>query len=102
MKIFSFIMAIFFAFLISVPCADGFSVHENEVSEEQSHQEKENPDACTPFCICSCCGAQYSFLKFEILSFETFTKNIFEKISTHHNSVFFDILYGIWQPPKIC
>lgn len=102
MKNLSFFLALFFAFLIAFPCSDGFSVNENEIAHAQNHEENESTDFCSPFCVCSCCGAQYSSVKLEILSFEQLSTTIYEKISTFQYSVSFDVLYGIWQPPKIC
>lgn len=102
MKNFSFFLALFFAFLIAVPCSDGLSVNENEVAHSQNHEDEKSTDFCTPFCTCSCCGAQYNIVKFDILNFSPITKTFFEKISTDQYSVSFEIFYGIWQPPKIC
>ena len=58
MKLFAFIMAIFFLGLSLAPCDDSENYKEDivVVSDYQTHQSQDaDTDLCSPFCICNCC-----------------------------------------------
>ncbi len=61
MRIDLLLLALLFSTLAFTPCAD---MHAESVAAEVGHFDDnasddpcENTDHCTPFCVCSCCGA---------------------------------------------
>lgn len=89
--------------MVSVPCVDEI-IHTHKSTLEQSTPQgnpcnHEDHDACTPFCVCSCCGivvvlANIHFESQPIYSFETeFLTHYKETTSSFHQS--------FWQPPKL-
>jgi len=99
-KVFPFIMAFLVLSFSLIPCADGATPKDEPpyslagtTSDDEPHD-----DACSPFCICSCCAgfslttvaiAQLPF----IASYET---NHSSFIPARTNS----IAASIWQPPN--
>ncbi|SFI84512.1 hypothetical protein SAMN05421638_1151 [Kaistella treverensis] len=105
MKIFAFLLSLFFMALTVVPCSDAASGFGDKVCvAEDVHLEQsqdEHTDLCTPFCVCNCCGMTLSVSQINTLLPEhhkVVIKDILPDRKYHHK-----ILHpaGIWQPPKI-
>lgn len=105
-KVFRIILALYIAFLTTMPCVDlDNSCHarnsgEMSVSLTGSHsQEHHDFDACSPFCVCNCC--QVNVLTQSISLIE---KPYQVCISTYvaanlgHPT---EIPLPFWQPPKV-
>lgn len=98
MKNISLILAFIILGLSFYPCSDGMYCDEQHETTSHNHSEDEN-DACSPFCICVCCGS--IFVKSKI-------KNI--KPISGHSTFVFDFYYSfqysfsyhpfIWIPPS--
>lgn len=107
MKFFSTIFAVYIMALFLTPCADRLENsggHEHVHSSKSAHQHDSNTeDMCTPFCVCSCCGAITGIVlgeplseigravSFDLAKFMAFFKPGFIPQYSH----------DIWQPPKI-
>jgi hypothetical protein len=89
--------------LSAIPCGDKENC--NEFSEthatRSNDQDSHSDEACSPFCLCSCCGCA----GFQIAYSPEFEKPL---ISPKENEVLpyasnFTSIYiaSIWQPPKI-
>lgn len=86
-----------------MPCADKEQVGSFEkitaIHNSTQHQDK---DACSPLCICSCCGCQ-GFDYNSIYVYNLFSvKTIIDKKVPEYKSIFTSNFFGsIWQPPQI-
>ena len=87
--------------LTAMPCDDVHSANKNSVSlelSEQSPNQSNDIDLCSPFCFCHCCQS-HSFLSFFTISFVNLveiTMGFKLKEPAISNPV-----ASIWQPPKI-
>ncbi|MEN2434705.1 DUF6660 family protein [Weeksellaceae bacterium A-14] len=102
MKVFTLLLAVFFTFLITVPCSDaGIHVSSKAEIEQQSHAPQTHSDLCSAFCTCTCCGVVMNIKDFHYpelhLSFPKISSKIVNKLSF----VLCNFPSGIWQPPKI-
>lgn len=103
-KSFFFILSCFMLYLSCLPCGDSVECNiktEMKIAAADNQQQHEHqPEACTPFCTCSCCAASafYSPL-FKIQA----SKIVFlrEKHPLHNEDAKTDIYSAIWQPPKL-
>jgi|TARA_R110002126_G_scaffold226445_3_gene371135 hypothetical protein len=86
-----------------MPCADaGTVVSHNKVTISNQSSQHQDKDACSPLCICSCCGCQgfdynstYVYNLFSV-------KTIIDKKVPEYKSIFTSNFFGsIWQPPQI-
>ncbi len=90
-------------FMSGLPCGDAEACGENEqattlaVAHGSNHEEE--PEDCTPFCVCSCCAASgmnwMSCLQIVITpkvkkSTFLFPSPFFESYTVH----------AVWQPPR--
>lgn len=105
MKIFAFLLSLFFMALTVVPCSDAASGFGDKVCvAEDVHLEQsqdEHTDLCTPFCVCNCCGMSMSIAQIKKLLPE---KNfILVRAEITESAYNYSLLLnaGIWQPPKI-
>ncbi len=103
MKFVAIIISIFIFYMVSVPCVDEVIHIEKSILAKSTPQG--NPcspsehDACTPFCVCSCCGvvvviANIYFDSQPIFAFKT----VFLSFNKTFTSNFFQ---SFWQPPKL-
>ncbi len=88
-----------------LPCADGASFDQGEAKYELlTHSQPQNndqnhDDACSPFCICSCCAGFSVVNKFPasptivIPHQPTYSSYISERL--------FSVALPIWQPPQL-
>lgn len=104
MKLFTFLMSFYLLGLSLLPCSDGKECNaktEARVSATANHQQHEHkPEACTPFCTCSCCAASafYSPLNKMQASKIVFQS---EKYPLLDEDAKTDVLSSIWQPPQL-
>ncbi|MDD5150585.1 MAG: hypothetical protein PHC28_08895 [Flavobacterium sp.] len=99
----NFILSIIILILSFMPCADmeqDVSCNKVTISNESNHTH--NKDACTPLCICNCCGCQ-GFAYNTIYPYNLFAvKIIIDKKVPEYKSILTSNFFGsIWQPPQI-
>lgn len=95
------LMAIYVFGLSLMTCTDGMhkddcgtAIHIHDAGDMPHHEE----EACTPFCVCSCCGSPF----IAKLAF-TFTVQpcVNEQLVIPSPKCTSAIPPSIWQPPKI-
>jgi hypothetical protein len=94
-RVLGFLMVLYVTFTVLHPCADALlcTVAENHADAE-SHEE----DACSPFCVCACCGV--SFLPQTLIEFFTLS-NITSKSAFIYTASFGQNFNPSFrQPPK--
>lgn len=87
-----------------LPCEDGHErlsgtqVKISDNKDDKKHQHES--EACSPFCVCSCCSTSAFFFHFN--KTQT-TKIAFQSVKypLHNVSLSTDVYYSIWQPPKL-
>ncbi len=111
MKVTTYIFTIYILALSFVPCSDGgggmveivkhfFGVEHHHVSDHEQHSKDCGDDACTPFCVCSCCSIAVDippklFFKVEYLP------PILSKLQTSFSDFIPSSFHtSIWQPPR--
>ncbi|MBA5792545.1 hypothetical protein H1R17_07250 [Flavobacterium sp. xlx-214] len=104
MRFITMLLALFFAFLVTMPCTDG-SDHANETAhthcKAHNHSSDEHVDTCSPFCSCACCGIHLMVADYSIYHFKTNVSPTYAEIVTYQPQNELGIVHGIWQPPKI-
>jgi hypothetical protein len=104
MKFIAFIMALLILVLSVLPCADNtFAMKAEKVKTEISnfaHQESDpHADACSPFCICSCCAGFSIFYPLAKIEFAALAhKPAYTSLLA---APVFKIALPIWQPPQL-
>ncbi|WP_430981267.1 DUF6660 family protein [Sphingobacterium faecium] len=102
MKIFVYILCLYFIGLTMVPCAD--QVQEATAINITGTQDKghsdEHQDYCSPFCICSCCSTVLNIEQTNTISFIIVLLESKRKIAYETNLYSFDYS-SIWQPPQL-
>jgi hypothetical protein len=104
MKFFAFIMAVTVLALSLMPCMDGTCIKsfktKAEISKTDTQHEQKDSDDCSPFCTCSCCSASFFH---QPLPFYYTPKRIFQtkKYPVYTLSLYSDVSFSIWQPPKL-
>ena len=86
-----------------IPCADGDSLGSDTKYELAHSMPQENDqdhnDACSPFCICSCCAG------FSVVAKLPVTPTLFIPYQIAHAAYIPERLYSIalpiWQPPQL-
>jgi len=103
MKYLTFILSIYTICLVSAPCVDEVLPCNILVSEQTDHQHSGAPsdhsDACSPFCICSCCSVPVTIAQNAYIChpFFAFQRSIIAGSSQFISS----FTVNFWQPPKI-
>ncbi|MCK9219503.1 MAG: hypothetical protein PHF97_11070 [Bacteroidales bacterium] len=103
MKVLSFILSIYIFYMVSLPCVDDICHIDNPSSEQTAPQNQDShsdhADACSPFCICSCCSVPVTVTPVTYVDppFFTLVRSIVPV--TFHFISFYSPFY--WQPPKI-
>lgn len=106
-NILTLLLSLIFIAISMYPCADKYEhiVSTNELgfaqttvqqhSEHTSHQ-----DACSPLCACSCCAVSLTVAK--PTSVKTFVATfITSKVNSIYQKSVDNLVYSIWQPPKL-
>jgi hypothetical protein len=99
MKVSGFIMAFYLLLLAAIPCRDNEECKTLTKTEATSgHNEHEEEEDCTPFCVCACCPSpvHVSDLAVENFSVAAFSSKPF----LINSSVKSFISHSIWQPPR--
>jgi hypothetical protein len=106
-KIINFILSSYLIFLSCIPCTDTKediavnSTYEYATNNDNHSHETSN-DACSPFCICNCCGQ--TILNYQpviVCNFLVPTEEI-KTFNSGYNSRLIPVFSGsIWQPPQI-
>lgn len=73
--------------------------HQNH-DQEHNHDHENETDACSPFCICACCGLSYNFenVTIDMPYVNTFSN---QKIPLYDIKINSNEFLFIWKPPKI-
>lgn len=109
MKYFWIIFSIFIMYLSISPCCDSGDCknvsesHQTFNSQNENH-EQHHQDACSPFCICSCCGnhlVNINFVSRQAIHI-VFVELKERKITPYTFQFTSDFEANIWQPPKFC
>ena len=104
MKFSALILSFIVLVMSCMPCRDDVVVRSGKnkielAKSSNSQQENHNSDACSPFCICSCCvGVNFYFTQFSgdnIVFYNT------EHISAFIPSSVRKVALPIWQPPQL-
>ena len=79
---------------------DVVSCNKVSINKESSHSH--NNDACSPLCICNCCGCQ-GFVYNPIYNFNFITVKILidKTIPEYKSRITCNYFGSIWQPPQI-
>jgi hypothetical protein len=103
MKYLSLIFSIYILYLVSVPCVDDPLHICSKISEQTSDQapisHPDHADACSPFCVCSCCNVMVTISPVTIINqpYFSFQRSLVPESSTFISS--FSLTF--WQPPKL-
>ena len=105
MKIFAFLLSLFFMALTVVPCSDAAKgLGEKVCLAENVHLEQgqdQHADLCTPFCVCNCCGMSMTVMLLKKLLPEKIALLIKDTLPEKNYNYAVLHTVGIWQPPKI-
>ena len=104
MKSFLLTFSIYLLSLSCISCND-LDRNANNSSQmvkaiKQKQQNKQESEACTPFCSCSCCPTSAFYQK---LIYFNFDKLVFQSVKyPAFNSKFYsEVAFSVWHPPKI-
>jgi len=97
-------LGLYLLWLSFIPCSDSkdcIAPVEVNISAANTHQEHEHSkEACTPFCICSCCAASSIYPASQKIQadriFSPATSFTLYAVSIHSET-----LHNIWQPPRL-
>ena len=104
MKFIAFILSFTMLYMYFLPCGDFQECNvktEEKISITDNHQQhNHDAEACTPFCVCSCCAASASFTPFAKaqathVAFQSTKYSLFD---VAFNS---EVFSSIWQPPQL-
>ena len=104
MKITAFLLSLFFALLVAIPCNDAVSFSTNSstsVLDKNDTSRHADSDGCSVFCNCACCAF---LMTFEKMNFQLEGRKVFDKInkiSDFQQNQILTVTSGIWQPPKL-
>lgn len=100
-KAFYILFSFYFISLAMIPCGDKDDC--NEMKHEQTAQnnggEQHSDEACTPFCVCSCCATHFVVKPFQ--SIQTQIAVINTVFTVHSESETSTAVIPVWQPPKL-
>ena len=103
MKVFSIFLGIYILFMVSLPCVDdirGCAKIEHSIEAGQTgHHQSSHGDACSPFCVCSCCSVTVD-IPSDVFEAEPLSTIEFKVISFYQERHSF-YFHHIWQPPKL-
>lgn len=100
------IFTIYITTLVVVPCSDldNHCQEETNLADNAEHNhDHDSDDTCTPFCCCTCCGVQITFMNYQLSKIETeqTQEHISEKVAIEYISSHSTYFGEIWQPPQI-
>lgn len=103
MKFIAIVYSFLILYLVTVPCVDEIVHIEKSLLEQSTPQghpcNHDDHDACSPFCVCSCCGivvilTDFVFFSQPVYIFKSEILSFYKEI----NSTF---IQSFWQPPKL-
>ena len=106
MKMFYFLFSIYFFFVFTMPCGDVAECNEKAkaspasvelITNHASHEHQE--ENCSPFCVCSCCGATVISITNNIHKI-SIAAVLIDPFFTQPASEITEVAVTIWQPPK--
>ncbi len=84
-----------------MPCKDTCQdAGELKSTLSNTHHSDNNEEACSPFCICACCGQSYTSIYYTSNLISNTTPSS-EKIAATAPSFISEVYLSIWQPPKL-
>ena len=107
MKFLSYILSIYLVILSCLPCADveatSFTHTSSKIdTNHENHSHDKENDACSPFCVCNCCGQSVlSYVPAIVFNFHTPTVEIQTLNSIYKSNLYSNFFGSIWQPPQI-
>ena len=106
MKFINLIFSIYIVALSCLPCADAESDFENKTvsihNEKKAPSDKHHDDACSPFCICSCCHCNGFYKTVDCAENTVAIKTVTRRNKIEYTSTLFSNFHNyIWQPPQI-
>lgn len=104
MKSFFFILSCFMLWMSCLPCEDGHErISQEEAKISGDHNNKEHhheSEACSPFCVCSCCSTSAFFFTLNKIHTQKITFQSV-KYPLYDVAINTKVYYAIWQPPKL-
>ena len=103
MKVLSILLSIYVLYMVSLPCVDeaiDFNKNFVEVTTTHHHHHDNNQsDACSPFCVCSCCSVTVDLTSFVFESNPDRTVQL--QLIPYYKESFSYYFHPIWQPPQL-
>lgn len=107
-KYLAYIFSVYIFVLACLPCTDSTECDDytqaSQVAQADTHQDHSHEtEACSSFCLCSCCGQQISQLSFSnpLPQPKSPVQEETKAHSLYRSSACPDFYGNIWQPPKI-
>ncbi|WP_269225441.1 DUF6660 family protein [Flavobacterium eburneipallidum] len=98
------IFSIYLIVLSCMPCADteasNLSYSSQKITSNTDKHSHDTTDACSPFCICNCCGSPV-FVYYTHYNFSSFRNTIDTKVSEYPSLLTSSYFGSIWQPPQL-
>lgn len=83
-------------------CSDREIVSFEKVAVSNQSKPHHGNDACSPLCVCNCCGCQGFSSSVNYAYNLIFVKKIIDKNAPEYKSILTSNFFGsIWQPPQI-
>ena len=105
MKSLTVILAVVLTALFVLPCTDSnndcVTRPDSQTAQMDHSHDQDSDDACSPFCLCSCCGISMNSFQFTNGEFYTLIPVPIAKKTVIRDVLFTSNYLGsIWQPPK--
>lgn len=94
---------IYMLLLACIPCTDvdeNAALNQTTITASAQSSNNEDPEICSPFCICNCCGQRLlnpQFVTFNVIPGFFITV---KQMITHFFALQ-NVISQIWQPPKL-
>ncbi|WP_299183378.1 DUF6660 family protein [uncultured Aquimarina sp.] len=103
MKFLAFILSVYIFALNLAPCEDNNMLDDDDKIEvaqaDDDNHQHQDPDLCSPFCICHCCHIHATH--FKIVDFTITTIDISTEVFYHFKGLEKDFNSTILQPPQV-
>ena len=103
MKFLSILLSMYVLYMVSLPCVDeaiDFNKTFVEISTAHHHHDDPNQtDTCSPFCVCSCCSVTVELTSFVFESNPV--REIQSQLIPYYKESFSTYFHPIWQPPQL-
>ncbi len=102
-RILALILSILVLAFSAIPCADGDSFAKTDAGQydltQSQPSDEDHEDACSPFCICTCCAAFSVAYTFPALS--VYVINYKLNHASFYEAGTQSISLPVWQPPQL-